>query len=165
MFHKLRKISLGFGLSILFATQAFSQGNPTCQVNVNGNLKRVHVWYSFTNLDTKYSWLMQISNIFENNIGFVDENCHMLDVTQKLELPSNSGKKIGMVVLEEKSFQSIYSFIGVRNDEAIKIVPNKKTACLFVVAPYGPGQMDRTDWKLNNSDCYATDYGTKIYFK
>ncbi|WGL59609.1 hypothetical protein QEJ31_13845 [Pigmentibacter sp. JX0631] len=165
MSRKLNFSALAVSFGLFFFCQTFAQGNPSCQINVNGELKRVHVWYTFSNLDAKYAWFMQVANIYENNIGFVDENCHFIDPKQKIEIPVNALKKIGMVVLEEKSFQSIYSFIGVRNDDAIKIVPNKKTACLFVVAPYGPGQMDRTDWKLNNSDCFATDYGTKIYFK
>ncbi len=152
-------------LVCLGALAAKAETNPTCQVNWNGHLKRVHVWYTFSNADQKYSWYLQVSKIFENNIAFVDENCNIFEPEQKIELAVSSSRKVGMAVLEEKTFNSIYSFIGIRNDENLRIVPNKKTACLFVIAPYGPGQMDRTDWKLNNADCFATDYGTKIYFK
>ena len=152
-------------LATLTVAKAHAETNPNCQVNWNGHLKRVHVWYTFSNTDQKYSWYLQIAKVFENNIAFVDENCNFLDTDQKIELSMNSSKKVGMAVLEEKAFNSIYSFIGIRNDENLRIVPNKKTACLFVIAPYGPGQMDRTDWKLNNADCVATDYGTKIQFK
>lgn len=163
--NKSKLMFAGLMVTLLLPLQLQAQTNPNCQVNVEGKLKRVHVWYSFTNLDAKYPWFMQISTIFENNLGFVDENCQFLNTSQKLEISPNSVKKVGMVVLEDKSFQSMYSFLGVRNDEALWKVPNRKMACLFVVAPYGPGQMDRVDWKFNNADCSATDYGTKIYFR
>lgn len=153
--------------TVLFFLSSFPifglTGNPSCQIN--GNLKRVHVWYTINNKDNKYNWFLQISRVYENNIIFVDESCNPVDLNQKIEIPINTTRKFGMIVTEAKSFNSIYSFTGVRNDEELIKVPNRKKTCIFVVAPYGPGQMDRVDWKLNNADCFSDNFGTEINFK
>jgi hypothetical protein len=128
--------------------------------------KRVHVWYSLNSKDTKYNWDIQISRLYENNVGFVDETCALLSLDRKIVLQPNTTKKVGMVVFTEKNFASTYAFMGVRKDEALaQPPPVRKYACIFVVAPYGPRAMDRMDWKMNSSDCSATDYGTVMNFK
>lgn len=144
--------------------------NPVCNVVTKPDgtyiSKKVHVWYSLASEDTKYNWDVQISKMYENNIGFVDENCIMFNENAKITLLPNSVKKVGMIVLEEKNFSSIYAFTGVRKDSAlIQSPPVRKNSCIFVIAPYGPGQMDRMDWKMNNADCSARNYGTEIVFK
>jgi hypothetical protein len=161
-----------FALTTLFLGQnAYAQNytasqNPDCTVYLNGTTpKRVHVWYSLSSKDPTYNWFVQISRNYEDNISFVDENCANIDLNQKIVIQPNTTKKVGMVVEVAKSFNSIYSFTGVRNDPALGRVPNRKMMCMFVVAPYDARQMDRMDWKLNSADCSATDFGTQLFFK
>ncbi|KAB8033763.1 hypothetical protein [Fluviispira multicolorata] len=143
--------------SALFSMSAFAQ-NPSCQ-------PKVHVWYSLKN-DSQSEWFVQLSRLYENNISFVDANCQPIDINQKLSLQANELKKLGMVVNMAKGFNSTYAFMGVRNDPQPNPMLSKgRVSCIFIVAPYGPGQMDRYDIKANNSDCQSTDYGTKLYFK
>ena len=129
------------------------------------NCASVHVWYTLNNKDPKYSWYIQISRLFENNINFLDENCNKINMNKKIEIPSNHTRIVGMEVTTPKSFNTIYSFTGVRNDEALPLVPNNKYACIYVISAYGPGQLNRMDWKLNNADCVSSNLGTQIDFK
>lgn len=163
-----------FAVATLFTTFSvhaqFQTQNPSCETvkSKNGNVipKKVHVWYSLKNQDTKYEWDIQISRLYEDNIGFVDENCNLLSWNKKITLQPNTARKVGMVVFVEKNFSSTYAFMGVRKDETLaQPPPVRKYACIFVVAPYGPRAMDRMDWKMNSSDCFATDYGTEMFFK
>jgi hypothetical protein len=126
----------------------------------------VHVWYSLTN-DSKDNWAVQIARLYENNISFVDENCQPIDINQKLLLSPNQTIKVGMTVETEKGFYATYSFMGVNlgnNFSGAVKLPQGVGACSFLIAPYAPGQMHRLDWKLNNADCYSTDYGTNMHF-
>ncbi|KAB8029110.1 hypothetical protein [Fluviispira multicolorata] len=129
------------------------------------NCSSVHVWYTLNNKDMKYSWYIQISRLFEDNINFLDESCNRIDINNKIEIPPNRTRKVGMEVTTEKSFNSIYSFTAVRNDEALARVPNYKYACIFVISAYGPGQLNRMDWRLNNADCVSSYLGTQYDLK
>ncbi|APJ03571.1 hypothetical protein [Silvanigrella aquatica] len=160
-------------VSALTAAQALAQTlsrsvateNPLCEININNEMKKIHVWYSLNNLDHINSWKVQVARLYENNIDFYDETCNKIKLSDAIEVLPNSTKKVGMLVRVARSFNSIYSFTGVSQDENLVQVPNNKKACVFVVAPYGPRQMDRMDWRLNNGDCYSTNYGLDLYFK
>lgn len=127
----------------------------------------VHVWYALNNASSTI-WFVQVARLYENNISFVDESCTELDLNQKIELMASSTRYVGMKIDKETGFNATYSFMGVRgrNPSPGKFgIPKGTAACAFIVAPYGPGQMDRVDWKTNNADCYATQYGTSLYFQ
>ncbi|WP_186643869.1 hypothetical protein [Fluviispira vulneris] len=144
--------------SAIFSLNAFAQ-NPQCN-------PKVHVWYTLQN-DSQTEWLVQISRLYENNISFVDSSCAPIDnINQKISLQPHEVKKVGMVVNVSKGFNSTYSFMGVRNDAQPNPMLSKgRVSCIFIVAPYGPGQMDRYDIRSNNADCYSTNYGMNLYFK
>ena len=129
------------------------------------NCPDVHVWYTMTN-DSTDPWSVQISRLYENNISFVDENCADVDLSSKIALAPSTTKQVGMKVDKETGFFSTYSFMGVKNTSGLTAqIPRGIAACAFLVAPYGPGQMDRLDWQMNNSNCYSTQYGTEMHFQ
>lgn len=146
-------------LSTTFSVAAYAQA-PTCS--------NVHVWYSLAN-DSQSNWAVQIARLYENNISFVDETCTELDINQKITLSPTQTRYIGMVVDVEKGFYATYSFMGVNTGSTATggnlQIPKGIATCAFFVAPYAPGQMDRVDWKMNNADCYANNYGTEMHFK
>ena len=163
-----------FAISALFTTfnaNAQSQQNPSCIINVNGSPKKVHVWYTLNNKDTNNNWYVQISRNFENNISFVDESCNPFDFNQKIELLANTSRKVGMLVEFDRSFNSIYSFTAKKIDtdfykpQGITDNPIRRKTCIITVAPYGARQMESSIVKFNNADCYATEYGTEMFFK
>jgi hypothetical protein len=126
----------------------------------------VHVWYSLAN-DSNSNWSIQISRLYENNISFVDENCTPLNLSEKLNLNPKETRHVGMTVTEAKGFDATYSFMGVQSatSQGQLLLPKSVSACVFLVAPYAPAQMDRLDWRLNNADCYSDHYGTEMHFK
>ncbi len=131
------------------------------------NCPGVHVWYSLAN-ESQSKWAVQVARIYENNISFVDENCSDLNLDNKLELSPSETRYVGMKVNAEKGFYATYSFMGVNlgsNGRGALQIPKGVASCAFFVAPYAPGQMDRVDWKTNNADCYANNYGTEMHFK
>lgn len=129
---------------------------PACQ--------DVHVWYSIVN-DARVNWSVQIARLYENNISFVDEACSDLDITHKFDLSPSQTRYLGMKVNVEKGFSAAYSFMGVASAANPNAGSRGRPACLFAIAPYGPGQMNRIDWKINNADCIANNYGTDMHFK
>lgn len=145
---------LGFTFS--FAANAQT---PTCD--------NVHVWYSLSN-DSQSNWAVQIARLYENNISFVDENCVELDLNQKMTIAPAQMRYAGMKVNVAKGFYATYAFTGVNignsTGDTLQI-PKGVATCAFFVAPYAPGQMDRVDWKTNNADCYANNFGTEMHFK
>ncbi len=112
-----------------------------------------------------YGWFIQISRLYEDNVNFLDESCNQIDINNKFEIPPNRTRKVGMEVTTEKSFNSIYSFTAVRNDGALALVPNHKYACIFVISAYGPGQLNRMDWRQNNADCVVSNLCTHYDLK
>lgn len=139
---------------------------PDCSIKLkSGEYKKIHVWYTLNNLDTQNSWFVQIARLYGNNISFYDETCKRVYLSNAIELPANSTKKVGLLILESKAFSSMYAFTGVSNDAELYSIPNNKKACVFAIAPYGPRQMDRIDWRLNNADCYSDNYSMTVNFK
>ncbi|WP_186647126.1 hypothetical protein [Fluviispira vulneris] len=139
--------------------------NESNEVTQEPNCPSVHVWYTLNNKDLNYSWFVQISRLYEDNVNFLDESCNQIDINNKFEILPNRTRKVGMEVTIEKSFNSIYSFTAVRNDGALTRVPNHKYACIFVISAYGPGQLNRMDWRQNNADCVASNLGTQYDLK
>lgn len=143
---------------MLASTSAFAQP-PSCP--------NVHVWYSLTN-DSSANWAVQVSRLYENNIAFIDELCLPIILDNKVTIKPAETRYLGMVVQSAKGFYATYAFMGVNvgNPSSMNtMIPKGVPACTFVVAPFGPGQMDRVDWKTNNADCYANNLGTEMHFK
>lgn len=155
------------GIFALILSGLFSSAAAHADVEVAPKCDGVHVWYSLIN-DSKTDWSIQISQIYENNISFVDEQCQKLDFSKKIDLSPNQLRYVGMRVDTPKGFSATYSFFGVQtgpNSGTVFTVPRQIPACGFFVAPYAPAQMDRMDWNLNNGDCYSQGYGTEMHFR
>ena len=98
----------------------------------------------------------------------MDENCADINLDEKFVLSASQTRSVGMKVNVEKGFYATYSFMGVQTENNLSEnlqAPKGIASCAFFVAPYAPGQMDRVDWKINNADCYANNYGTEMHFK
>ncbi len=152
-------ISVVLAAASLCVTSSVHAQTPTCP--------NVHVWYTLNN-DSGSSWAIQVAGLYENNISFVDENCAPINLDNKVIIIPGLARYFGMKVNSDTGFYATYSFMGVKvpNSSSVNAqIPKGVPACAFVVAPYGPGQMDRVDWKTNNADCYAQNLGTELHFK
>lgn len=145
---------------------SFIQNNVFAILEENSTecVPKVHVWYTLKNL-SELPWNIQIAQLYENNISFVDSDCSPLQINKKISLAPQEVKKVGMIVQVRKGFSAIYSFTGVREEVFPETSSKDRMYCLFIIAPYGPKQMNKHSLNINNADCFVTDYGTNFTFK
>ncbi|APJ04005.1 hypothetical protein [Silvanigrella aquatica] len=142
---------------LLFPIKVFA-ANPPCA--------NIHVWYELNN-QSENEWVIDINTLIEKNLNFYNDKCKIIKDTQKIKLNPQQIKYIGMYVRNQANFRTIVSFSGVEeaNNDIQDISPLEQKKCVFLVQAYAPATMNRMIWQINNSDCYATNYNTKMYFK